>query len=152
MRKKISLEDFTYRVRDEKDFFLIVEENCQSLRIKFFRIKRVFWMSRTTKEKRAMRRHTSDVYLGSTLMSTEDIKKTLSKGFYAQTGISQAWRQSNIFRQIHVRRFISYIFFPLKVFGDISRKTKGRRRRILWGLGVCDSNPESWQQSKKFAT
>ena len=42
MRKKISLEDFAYRVRDEKDFFLIVEENCQILRIKFFRIKRVF--------------------------------------------------------------------------------------------------------------
>lgn len=64
MRKKISLEDFAYRVRDEKDFFLIVEENCQILRIKFFRIKRVFWMSRTTKEKRAIPRHTSDEYWG----------------------------------------------------------------------------------------
>ena len=47
-------------------------------------------MPRTTKEKRAIPRHTSDVYLDSTLMSTKDIKKTLSKGFYAQTGISQA--------------------------------------------------------------
>ena len=101
-------------------------------------------MPRTTKEKRAIPRHASDVYLDSTLMSTEDIKKTLSKGFYAQTGMSQSWRQDNIFRQKHIRKFISYIFFPLKVFGDISRKTKGRIRRILWGLGVYGSNPESW--------
>lgn len=47
-------------------------------------------MPRTTEEKRAIPKHASDVYLDSTLMSTEDIKKTLSKGFYAQTGMSQA--------------------------------------------------------------
>lgn len=96
-------------------------------------------MPRTIKEKRAIPRYTFDV------SEYQRYKETLPKGFHAQPGISQAWRQSNdIFRQKHLRKFISYTSFLLKVFGDTPRKTQGRIRRIFCGLGVCGSNPEPW--------
>lgn len=46
-----------------------------------------------------------------------------------------------IFSDKNISESLSPIFFPLKVFGDISRKTKGRIRRILRGLGVYGFQP-----------